>query len=123
RRSPILDRRSSTAPRIIPRPAATVAWGPQTAGRWRRSGHSAGECAYRSGKRGPDMQREPAESGPLLGPLEYHSLVPVEPAAASHLLGWTGLEAARFCDLTDAEVLRPALTHHSLILFTEPPAR
>src|SRR5262245_52647439 len=67
------------------------------------------------------MQREPAESGPLLGPLEYHSLVPVEPAAASHRLGWTGLEATRFSDLGDAEFVRPALTHHSLILFTKPP--
>jgi len=67
------------------------------------------------------MQREPAESGPLLGPLEYHSLVPVEPAAASHRLGWTGLEATRFSDLGDAEFERPALTHHSLILITKPP--
>jgi AraC family transcriptional regulator len=67
------------------------------------------------------MEREPAKSGPLLGPLEYHSLVPVEPAAASHRLGWTGLEATRFSDLGDAEFERPALTHHSLILFTKPP--
>src|SRR5262245_2324853 len=67
------------------------------------------------------MPREPAESGPLLGPLEYHPLVPVEPTAASHRLGWTGLEAIRICDLTDAEFVRPALTHHSLILITEPP--
>src|SRR5262249_8881599 len=36
-------------------------------------------------------------------------------------LGWTGLEATRFSDLTDAEFVRPALTHHSLILITEPP--
>jgi AraC family transcriptional regulator len=67
------------------------------------------------------MQPKRAESGRLLGPFEYHSLVPVEPTAASHSLGWTGLEAARFCDLTDAEFERPALTHHALILFTEPP--
>src|SRR5262245_27701975 len=67
------------------------------------------------------MQRESAESGCLLGPLEYHPLVPVEPAAASQGLGWTGLEAARLCDLTDAEFVRPALSHHALILFTEPP--
>ena len=65
------------------------------------------------------MQWEPAESGSLLGPLEYHSLVPVEPAAASHRLGGTGLEATRFSDLGDAEFERPALTHHSLILFTK----
>src|SRR5262249_16081000 len=52
---------------------------------------------------------------------EYHPLVPVEPTAASHRLGWTGLEAIRFSDLGDAEFERPALTHHSLILFTGPP--
>src|SRR5215831_14743478 len=67
------------------------------------------------------MQREPAESGRLLGPLEYHSLVPVKPTAASKGLGWTGLEATRFSDLGDSEFERPALTHHSLILFTKPP--
>src|SRR5262245_50672205 len=67
------------------------------------------------------MQRKPAESGPLLGPLEYHPLVPVEPTAASQRLGWTGLEATRFSDLGDAEFERPALTHHSLILITDPP--
>jgi len=67
------------------------------------------------------MYWELAESVPLLGPLQYHPLVPVEPAAASHRLGWTGLEAARFSDLADADFERPALTHHSLILFTNPP--
>ena len=67
------------------------------------------------------MQRESAESGRLLGPFENHSLVPVEPSAASHLLGWTGLEATRFSDLGHAEFERPALTHHSLILFSKPP--
>src|SRR6516165_10593600 len=92
---------------------------PQAAVRWRRSRRSAGERAY--GKKGPDMQRGPAESGRLLGPLEYHSLVPVEPTAASHGLGWTGLEATRFSDLGDADFVRPPLTHHSLILITDPP--
>ena len=67
------------------------------------------------------MQRTPSKSEPLLGPLEYHSRVPVAPAAASHRLGWTGLEAARFSDLADADFERPALTHHALILFTGPP--
>jgi AraC family transcriptional regulator len=67
------------------------------------------------------MQREPAESGRLLGPFEYHPHIPVEPTAASHRLGWTGLEATRFSDLGDTEFERPALTHHSLILFTKPP--
>ena len=67
------------------------------------------------------VQREPAESGRLLGPFEYHPQIPVEPTAASHRLGWTGLEATRFSDLGDTEFERPALTHHSLILFTKPP--
>ena len=64
------------------------------------------------------MQGELSKSEPLLGPLEYHSLVPVEPTAASHRLGWSGLEAARFSDLAEADFERPALTHHSVILFT-----
>src|ERR1700722_9067238 len=67
------------------------------------------------------MQGELAKSEPQLGPLEYHSLVPVAPTAASHQLGWTGLEAARFSDLADADFERPALTHHSIILFTRAP--
>jgi len=71
--------------------------------------------------RGLIMQGKLSESEPLLGPLEYHSLVPVEPTAASQRLGWTGLAAARFSDLADAEFERPALTHHSLILFTGAP--
>ena len=64
------------------------------------------------------MQREPAESGPLLGPLEYHPLVPVEPTAASERLGWTGLEAAQFNAVAGTEFERPALTHHLLLLHT-----
>src|SRR5262249_50307919 len=67
------------------------------------------------------MQQEPAESGRLLGPLENHQLVPVGPTVASQGLGWTGLEAMRLSDLGDAEFVRPALTHHSLILITKPP--
>jgi hypothetical protein len=70
---------------------------------------------------GTAMPWELAEPGTLLGPLEYHPLVPVEPVVASQRLGWAGLEAARFSDLADAEFYRPALTHHSLILFTRPP--
>src|SRR5262245_41303601 len=65
------------------------------------------------------MQREPAESGRLLGPFERHSLV--APTAASHLLGWTGLEAARFTDVASSEFERRPLTHHLLILHTGPP--
>jgi AraC family transcriptional regulator len=67
------------------------------------------------------MQSEPAESGRLLDPFEQHPAIPVEPSAVSNRLGWTGLEAARFSDLSDADFERPALTHHSLILCTRPP--
>src|SRR5262245_36583561 len=62
---------------------------------------------------------QPAASGRLLGPFERHSLV--APTAASHRLGWTGLEAARFNDVAGTEFERPALTHHLLILHTKLP--
>jgi AraC family transcriptional regulator len=62
------------------------------------------------------MQRESAESGRLLGPFERHSLV--APTAASHRLGWIGIEAARFSDVAGTEFERSALTHHLLILHT-----
>src|SRR5262249_53760554 len=70
---------------------------------------------------GTDMQRKSAESGRLLGPLENHELVPVGPTIASQGLGWASLEATRFSNWCDAEFMRPALTHHSLILITKPP--
>ena len=59
-------------------------------------------------------QSTPAKSGCLLGPLEYHPLVPIGPTVLSRGLGWTGLEATRFSDWGDADFERPALTHHSL---------
>jgi AraC family transcriptional regulator len=62
------------------------------------------------------MARELSESGRLLGPFERHSLV--APTVASDRLGWTGLEAARFSDVAGTEFVRPALTHHLLILHT-----
>ena len=65
------------------------------------------------------MQREPAESGRLLGPFERGSLV--APTAASVRLGWTGLEAARFTDVASSEFERRPLTHHLLILHTRLP--
>ena len=62
------------------------------------------------------MHGERSKSERLLGPFERHSLV--APTAASHRLGWTGLEAARFSDVAGTEFERPALTHHLLILHT-----
>jgi hypothetical protein len=41
------------------------------------------------------MQRvEPQTSDPI-GPLDWLKLLPFEPDASSHRLGWAGLEAAR----------------------------
>jgi AraC family transcriptional regulator len=60
------------------------------------------------------------EHGPL-APQEYHRHVRLQPAAASDRLGWEGLGAVLFNDLPDAEIERPSLTHHSLILFKRPP--
>src|SRR5262249_44149485 len=116
---PILVRRFFTGLRIITPHAATVACGPQAAGRWRRFNHSAELRLSIWQKREPDMQSQPAESRRLLGPFERHSLV--APTAASDRLGWTGLEAARFTDVASSEFERRPLTHHLLILHTGPP--
>jgi len=45
----------------------------------------------------------------------------LQPAAASARLGWSGLEALLFNDMADAEIERPPLTHHELVLFNRPP--
>jgi AraC family transcriptional regulator len=72
-------------------------------------------------QKAPLMPEEGLVRGGLIGPHDYHPLVPVVPAAVSHRLGWAGLEAAQFSDLADSEFERPPLTHHTLILFTGPP--
>jgi hypothetical protein len=68
------------------------------------------------------MRREEAtERGDLLGPLDWGRSLPYVPAAASDRLGWVGLEAARYRALPAAEHIQPALTHHQLVLFVQPP--
>jgi AraC family transcriptional regulator len=67
------------------------------------------------------MRLEAEERVGPLAPLEYHRLVPLQPTAASHRLGWAGLGAVLFNDLPDAEIERPPLTHHTLVLFKRPP--
>jgi AraC family transcriptional regulator len=75
------------------------------------------------------MRLEVAEPVSPLTPQEYHPLasqeshrlVPIQPAAVSDRLGWAGLEAILANDLPDAEIERPSLTHHVLILFNRPP--
>jgi AraC family transcriptional regulator len=66
------------------------------------------------------QQVEPQTSDPI-GPLDWLKLLPFEPDASSHRLGWAGLEAARNRALPASELHAPALTHHRLILFSRPP--
>src|SRR5215813_1538697 len=65
-------------------------------------------------------QQEPGRGDPL-GPLEWHKMIPIEPAAASDRLGWVGLEALRCRAVPAFELSPPALTHHRLVLFIRPP--
>jgi len=69
------------------------------------------------------MPWETAEPTTPLGPREYRSILPFEAAAVSDRLGWVGLEAAKYRDVPDSEVNRPALTYHALILFNRPPEK
>ncbi|HEV3258593.1 MAG TPA: AraC family transcriptional regulator [Gemmataceae bacterium] len=67
------------------------------------------------------MGLEVAEPIRTLTPQEYGRLARLQPAAASARLGWSGLEALLFNDMPDADIERPPLTHHELILFNRPP--
>jgi AraC family transcriptional regulator len=67
------------------------------------------------------MQQEEPRRGDLLRPLDWHKSLPLEPAAASDRMGWVGVEALR-CRMEPAfELNPPALTHHRLVLFIQPP--
>jgi len=67
------------------------------------------------------MREKAAEHGAPSGPLEGRRSLPVAPAATSDRLGWVALEAAHFRAAPAAELHQPALTHHMLILFAQPP--
>jgi AraC family transcriptional regulator len=56
-----------------------------------------------------------------IGPCELAGLVSFAPSAASVRLGWVGMEAARYPDLSDTEVDVPPLTHHTIVLVNRPP--
>lgn len=64
------------------------------------------------------MHSESQQRGGLVSPRDYR---PFCTTAASDGLRWTGLEAACFRGLFDAEVDRPAMTHHTFVLFLRPP--
>src|SRR5260370_39825816 len=70
---------------------------------------------------GTVMGLEVAEPIRTLTPQEYGRLARLQPAAASARLGWSGLEALLFNDMPDAEIERPPLTQHELVLFNRPP--
>src|SRR5439155_22810656 len=65
-------------------------------------------------------QATPGCGGPL-GPIDLRKLVPFEPSAASDLLGWVGLEAARYRAAPASEINLSPLTHHTVVLITRPP--
>jgi hypothetical protein len=64
-------------------------------------------------------QEEPRRGGPL-GPIELPQIAPFEPTKASDRLGWVGLEAACYRAAPTSELNAPALTHHTLVLFSRP---
>jgi AraC family transcriptional regulator len=65
-------------------------------------------------------QEEPARGEPIR-PIEMRKVVPFAAAAVSDRLGWVGVEAARYQAAPDSELSPPAITHHTLVLFTRPP--
>ena len=67
------------------------------------------------------MMEAASRHGDLIGPRDWHKLLPFEPAPASDRLGWTGLGAASSPAAPSAELDRPPLTHHTLVLFSRPP--
>ena len=67
------------------------------------------------------MRPEERKTNGPLGPIELRKLVPFEPHAASDLLGWAGLQAARYREAPASEIDLPPLTHHTLVLVKKPP--
>jgi AraC family transcriptional regulator len=67
------------------------------------------------------MRQEELGRGNPLGPLDWLRLLPHEAAATTDRLGWVGLEAARCRATLPFELNLPALTHHRLFLFAQPP--
>jgi AraC family transcriptional regulator len=66
------------------------------------------------------MHCEQRGSGPI-GPVDLRKFIPFEADAASDLLGWVGLEAARYRAAPGSELVVSALTHHTLFLVNRPP--
>jgi AraC family transcriptional regulator len=58
---------------------------------------------------------------PPIRPRDWLKVIPFQAVAASDRLGWVGLEAARYRASPAWEYHAPALTHHRLVLVTQPP--
>ena len=67
------------------------------------------------------MQQQEPGGGDLIGPLDWHKILPFEAAASSGRLGWVGLEAARCRAEPSFERDVPALAYHRLVLVARPP--
>jgi AraC family transcriptional regulator len=59
--------------------------------------------------------------GDLIRPLDSFKILPVDPVASSHRLGWVGLEAVRYRASPAFEFNQPALSYQMLVLFARPP--
>lgn len=67
------------------------------------------------------MGQEQTGASEPLGPHVFRKQLPFEPAAESERLGWVGLEAVRYRMVPAFELVRPAITHHALVMFHHTP--
>ncbi len=67
------------------------------------------------------MSMDEPQSSDLLGPLDWHKILPFEPAVSSDRLGWVGLGAAHCRSQRPFERISPAIAHHRLVLNARPP--
>jgi hypothetical protein len=82
--------------------------------------HAVGDPMTTVGGTQVRRREGPRRGGPI-GPLDWLQIVPFEPAASSHRLGWEGLVATRCRTEPASECSWPALTHHGFVLFIRPP--
>jgi AraC family transcriptional regulator len=67
------------------------------------------------------MNREASTPEVLTSFRDMVRALPFAPTATSERLGWAGIEALRFRDLSGSEVEQPHFTHHRLVLINRPP--
>ena len=67
------------------------------------------------------MRQEQPEASEPLRPNVFRKQVPFEPSAESERLGWVGLEVFRYRRVPAFELDRPAMTHHTLVMFHHTP--